>query len=118
MLFYTSTKDGGRTFAARTQIPGLGSAKASHPQITIDHAGRLFVAWDEIIDGKRTAAVREIKPAAAVTFGPILTLTSDAAGQYPVLASTSDNLIAAWTTPAAGITVARVSVGEAAGSTR
>jgi hypothetical protein len=123
VLFYTSTRDGGRTFAPRTQIPGLGSAKASHPQIAIDHAGRLFVAWDESIGGKRTAAVREIKPAAvgvgaaAATFGPILTLTADAPGQYPVLASTSDNLLAAWTT-STGITVARVNVADAAASTR
>lgn len=131
-LFYTSTRDGGRTFASRTRIPTLGSAKASHPQIAIDHAGRLFVAWDELINGKRVAAVREIKPdanatasasaganAGAPVFGPEMTLTSDAPGSYPVLASTSDSLLAAWTTPAAAggtststITVAKVQVGS------
>jgi hypothetical protein len=119
VLFYTSTRDGGRTFAPRTPIPTLGSAKASHPQIVRDPAGRLFVAWDEMVGGKHVAAVREIKPGAAgaaVTFGPIAKLTADAPGLYPVLAAVSDSLIAAWTTPggAAGstITVARVSVGS------
>jgi hypothetical protein len=146
VLFYTSTRDGGRTFGARTRIPTLGSAKASHPQIAINPAGRLFVAWDESINGKRVAAVREIKPdastststsananssasagqtASAATFGPVVTLTSDAAGSYPVLASTSDSVLAAWTTPAAAggtststITVAKVHVGDATASTR
>jgi hypothetical protein len=127
-LFYTSTRDSGRTFAARTRIPTLGSAKASHPQIVLDHAGRLFVAWDESINGKRVAAVREIKPdasasATAATFGPVVTLTSDAPGSYPVLAATSDSLLAAWTSPAVAggtstITVAKVRTGYATASTR
>jgi len=110
VLFYTSTRDGGRTFAARTPIPTLGSAKASHPQIARDASGRLFLAWDESIKGKRVAAVREIKPGDKVAFGPIVTITGEATGQYPVLAATSDNLIAAWTTPGDGIKVARVTV--------
>jgi len=112
VLFYTSTRDGGRTFAARTPVPTLGSAKASHPQIARDASGRLFLAWDESIKGKRVAAVREIKPGDKVAFGPIVTITGDAAGQYPVLAATSDNLIAAWTASGEGIKVARVTVGS------
>ncbi len=118
VLFYTSSRDG-RTFAARTQIPMLGSAKATHPQIVRDPKGRLFVAWDELINGKHVAAVREIKPGAAggaVSFGPIATLTADAPGLYPVLAATSDSLIAAWTTPGgpngSTITLAKVSAGS------
>jgi hypothetical protein len=114
-LFYTSTRDG-QTFAARTQIPTIGSAKASHPQIVRDPAGHLFVAWDEMSNGKHVAAMREIKPGATPGFGPIVTLTSDAPGMYPVLAAISDSLIAAWTTPGgpngSTITVARVAAGS------
>jgi hypothetical protein len=138
-LFYTSTRDG-HTFAARTRVPTLGSAKPSHPQIALDGAGRLFIAWDESINGKRIAALREIKPdgtaatdtgahadagangasaastaqgaASSVTFGPVITLNSGAPGMYPMLASTSDGLIAAWTSPAAG-----AGAGAAAGAT-
>jgi hypothetical protein len=112
-LFYTSTRDG-HSFAARTRIPTLGSAKPSHPQIALDPAGRLFVAWDESVDGKRVAALREIMPG-GVTFGPIITLDGGAPGMYPMLATTSDGLVAVWTSPAAGAASGTASARGAAG---
>jgi hypothetical protein len=119
-LFYTTTRDG-RTFTARTRIPTLGSAKPSHPQIAIDHTGRIIIAWDEIANGQRVAAARELHIANAnananaaagagtPTFGPILTLGSGTAAMYPVLAFTSDGLIAAWTSGATGASTIKIS---------
>ena len=54
-LFYSLLRDDG-TFAPRTRIPTLGSPKPSHPQVVVDDAGRLVVAWDESLAGVRTAA--------------------------------------------------------------
>ncbi len=116
-LFYTSTRDG-KTFAPRTHIPTLGSTKPSHPQIAIDRSGRLVVAWDEVKGGHRVAAVRELKPAAtaenaantpnSVTFGPIVTLGNGDPGVYPVLAATTDGLMAAWTSTANNASVIKL----------
>ena len=99
-LFYASTSDG-RTFTPRVRIPTLGSPKPSHPQIASDDRGRLVVAWDEVLDGQRTAIVRELQPASSgrpATFGEPLRLTTTEASTYPVLASTSRGLLAVWTT--------------------
>jgi hypothetical protein len=98
-LFYASTRNG-RTFTRRIRIPTLGSPKPSHPQIVIDSAGRIVVAWDESVDGKRVAAARVIKVDSnqRATFGDVIALSSEEAGLYPVLAATNAGLIAVWTT--------------------
>jgi hypothetical protein len=109
-LFYASTSDG-RTFTPRVRIPTLGSPKPSHPQIATDDRGRLIVAWDEILDGQRTAVVRELhqsSPGRPVTFGEPLRLTTNEASTYPVLASTSRGLLVAWTSGAADASVITV----------
>jgi hypothetical protein len=109
-LFYASTSDG-RTFTPRVRIPTLGSPKPSHPQIATDDRGRLVVAWDEVIDGQRTAVVRELHQSSSgrpVTFGEPLRLTTNEASTYPVLAPTSRGLLAVWTSGAAGASVITV----------
>jgi len=98
-LFYASTRDG-RTFTARTRIPTLGSPRPSHPQIVVDHAGRIVVAWDEVIQGQRVAAARELEVTLnqPVGFGSVVTLSSGDPGTYPVLAATGSDVLAVWTT--------------------
>lgn len=98
-LFYASTRDG-RTFTRRTRIPTLGSPKPSHPQIVVDRAGRIVVAWDEVIDGRRVAALRELKmkPHQVVEFGSEIRLSSGGAAMYPALAATGGGVLAVWTT--------------------
>jgi hypothetical protein len=96
-LFYSSTRDG-HSFAPRRQIPTIGSLKPSHPQIAVDATGRLMVAWDETIDGRRVAAARTLQPNSAnLGAGPITRLGEGAAAVYPVLAATDKGFIAAWT---------------------
>jgi hypothetical protein len=119
-LFYASTSDG-RTFTPRVRIPTLGSPKPSHPQIAADDRGRLVVAWDEVVDGQRTAVIRELHTAAdgrAITFGDPLRLTTTSAATsdpstgepstYPILAATSRGLLAVWTSGAANASVIAV----------
>lgn len=96
-LFYASTRDG-RSFTPRQRIPTLGSPKPMHPQLLVDAAGPITVAWDEFVDGQRVAAMRTIKPAdkaagttankqgedGVVEAGPVVTLgagpSSDSSG--------------------------------------
>ncbi len=98
-LFYASTRDG-RTFTPRTRIPTLGSARPTHPQIVIDRRGRIVVAWDELLNGQRVAAAREVtRPSGQrVGFGPVIPLPPNGPATYPVLAVTDSGLVAVWTT--------------------
>ena len=97
-LFYASTRDG-RTFTPRVRIPTLGSLNPTHPQLVVDRAGRIVVAWDEAAEGRRVAAAREliVNPARGVDFAPVVTLSADGAATYPALAGTDRGLLAVWT---------------------
>ena len=104
-LFYASTRDG-RTFTPRTRIPTLGSARPAHPQIVVDRRGRIVVAWDELLNGQRLAAAREVsKSGQRVDFGPVITLSPGKPATYPVLAATSSGVVAVWTTGGDAATV-------------
>jgi hypothetical protein len=99
-LFYASRD--GRAFTTRVQIPTLGSPRPSHPQVAVDASGRIIVAWDELADGERVAALRQLKPQpdGTIAFGPIVRLGEGGRATYPVMASTSSGLVAAWTSGA------------------
>jgi hypothetical protein len=107
-VFYASTVDG-RTFTPRLRVPTLGGTHPRHVQIVLDGRGRVFVAWDESVKGKRVAAAREVirtgnQPA---SFGETITIDSDGPAVYPVMAATASGIVAAWTSGAAS-TVVRV----------
>ncbi len=111
-LHYAVSRDG-KAFSAPVRVPTLGSPKPSHPQITIDGAGRAVVAWDEVRNGVRQAALRRVtisrdgQPA----FGAIATL-ADGSSAYPVLAAVPDGIIAAWTSGPPNASVIGVRVVE------
>jgi hypothetical protein len=98
-IFYASTRDG-RRFTKRQQVETLGGPKPSHPQIVVDSHRRVFVAWDELANGRQTAAVREVRADATgpTTFGRIVMLSSTESGIYPALAATGNRVLAAWAT--------------------
>jgi hypothetical protein len=99
ILVHASTRDG-RTFSHRARIPTLGSPKPSHPQVLVDRQGRIIVAWDEVKEGRRVAAAREVKRQGdgEAEFGPIVEIASEGPAIYPVLAATDRGLLAVWTT--------------------
>ena len=96
-LFYTSTRDG-RSFTPRVRIPTLGGLRPAHPQIAANK-GKVFVAWDEGVNGQRLAVVRELKTAAngTGTFGEPVVLGGSGPAMYPVLAATDAGMVAVWT---------------------
>ena len=98
-LFYASTSDG-RTFTPRVRIPTLGAFNPTHPQLVVDGRGRIVVAWDEVVEGRRVAAARQliVKSNQHVDFAPIVTLSSDGPATYPALATTERGLLAVWPT--------------------
>ena len=98
-LFYASTSDG-RTFTPRVRIPTLGAFNPTHPQLVVDGRGRIVVAWDEVVEGRRVAAARQliVKSNQQVDFAPIVTLSSDGPATYPALATTERGLLAVWPT--------------------
>ena len=105
-ILYASTVDG-RTFTPRVRIATLGGQKPEHPQIAIDDGQRVVAAWDELVNGTRIAAVREVKrgPSGAGSLGPIVRLSADGPASYPVVAPTIDGLLAVWTSGAPGTSV-------------
>jgi hypothetical protein len=89
-IFHAVTNDG-ETFSPRTRIPTMGSPRPMHPQILASADGSLVVAWDEVIQGVRQAAVRRITVGAArpLAFGDVIHLSeAGETSSYPVLAAT------------------------------
>ena len=89
VILYAKSTDG-RAFSTPVRVPTLGGPKPSHPQIAISGSGKIFVAWDEVRDGVRRAAIAPLdgsKPAEVV---------GDATS-YPVMAPAGTGVIAAWT---------------------
>jgi hypothetical protein len=108
-IFYSSSADGGRTFAPRLRIDEAGSG-AAHPQIAAG-GGRVAVVWDEAGTSRR-ACLREVStdptPSGGIpVLGPIEVLSTGPA-VYPAIAVTPSALVAAWTETAAAGSEIRV----------
>ncbi len=95
-LLYAISRDG-RSFSTPVRVPTLGGPKPSHPQIAIDGAGRVVIAWDEVRGGVRTAALTRVTTAKqAPVFEAIRTLDADAS-MYPVMTAVPNGMLVAWT---------------------
>ena len=108
-IFYASSSDL-QTFGPRVRIPTLGGARPMHPQVLAD-ADRVYVAWDEVIDGVRQAAVRSVR----VDEGgqPIVGAARPLEGKgipatYPYLVATPKGPLAIYVSGKAGDSVIRV----------
>lgn len=117
-LFHATMADGA-AFGARQRVPTLGAPKPSHPQVVVDGTGRVFVAWDEMQSGVRTAAVVTATAGAngALAFDTPAAVAPGAPTQYPVMAPLARGVVMAWVTgaPSAGtISVQRRTGGTSA----
>jgi hypothetical protein len=97
-IFYSSSTDGGKTFAPRVRVdddnPASGSA---HPQIAARPDG-VVIVWDEVADGHRVVRVRDrITTGATPSFGPVTTASGQTAATYPAIAMTADGAVLGWT---------------------
>lgn len=109
-LFYASKAASAQTFGARQRVTTLGSPKPSHPQVAVDGTGQVFVAWDEIVGGVRTAAWADGSAAAdgALRLGAPARLAAAGPTQYPVMAPLARGVVVAWVSGAQGASVIRV----------
>lgn len=109
-LFHASKAAGAAAFGPRQRVATLGAPKPSHPQVAIDGTGRVFVAWDEILDGVRVAAFAHGAAAAdgGLRLGAPVRLASAGPTQYPVMAGLARGVVAAWTSGAPGASVIAV----------
>ena len=89
VILYATSKNGA-AFSTPVRLPTLGGPKPSHPQVTVDRSGRVFVAWDEVRDGVRRAA---IAPVGGSKPPDVLDRTTS----YPVMAATDAGIVAVWT---------------------
>ena len=92
-LFYATSKDG-QTFTPRQRVPASGVPR--HPQIAVAADGGVVIAWDESDKGLRQVALARVSngPSGAVQ---LTRLPAAAQGTYPVVVSTADGMVAAWT---------------------
>jgi SAM-dependent methyltransferase len=119
-LFYAEMTDGVR-FGPRQRVPTLGAPKPSHPQVVVDGTGRIFVAWDEMQAGVRTAAMVEASVGAdgAIQFGTPAPIAPGGPTQYPVMAPLARGIVTAWTsgTPQSSVIRVRTHIGGMASGT-
>jgi hypothetical protein len=109
-IFYASSADGS-AFTARVRVPTLGAPRPMHPQIAVGRGGRLYVAWDEVIDGTRQAAVRPLRldSAGQPVFEEASRLgTPGTPTSYPFLVSTPHGALAVYVHGQPGDTVIRI----------
>jgi Cu/Ag efflux protein CusF len=97
-LFHASTRDG-VTFTPRQRIETLGTLKASHPQLIADACGALTLVWDETQGSTRRALIRQLTslPSGDVRAGELHVMSGAHSAVYPVVAPTSNGVVAAWT---------------------
>ena len=93
VILYATSRDG-KSFSKPVQVPTFGTPKASHPQIAIDGSGQVFVGWDEVRNGARSAGIVSAG-AKGAAFGTPESLGP--ATMYPVMAAAERGLVAAWT---------------------
>lgn len=104
-IFYAWSADG-RTFQARQRLATEGLPH--HPQVVVS-GGQVFVAWDELQQGKRRVVLAE--RALAVPQGsPFkrIVVNGEEPGLYPSLASTPDGVVLSWSSGAGANAVIRV----------
>jgi hypothetical protein len=101
VILYATSRDG-QSFSKPVQVPTFGTPKASHPQVAVDGSGQVFVGWDEVRNGARTAGIVAVAPGGATFAAPE---SLGPATMYPVMAAADRGLVAAWTsgTPAQSV---------------
>lgn len=108
-LFHATMRDAA-TFGPRQRVPTLGAPKPSHPQVVVDGTGRVFVTWDEMQAGVRTAALVSATTDAsgALTFARPAPLAPGGPTQYPVMAPLARGVVVTWVAGAPTVGTIRV----------
>jgi hypothetical protein len=92
-LFYAVSSDG-TSFSARQRLTTEGTPY--HATIAVNRAGALVAAWDELADGRRRPVYARGSGGASPNFVRE-TIARAPQGSYPVVASTGEGFVLAWT---------------------
>lgn len=94
-VYVTTSDDQGRTFAPKRALNVSKGTFPDHPQMAVDGAGRVVVAWEEQSPVRREA-VMSVSLDRGVTFGKPVKL-NEKRGQSPTVAVNEQGLVAlAW----------------------
>ncbi len=104
-LFYATSTDG-RRFTAKQRIPSEGVPR--HPQLALGARG-VLVTWDEQANGRRRIALARgtVDDSGLVRFVR-QAIVDPQPGGHPVLATTAEGAVLAWTSGGTGQTVLRI----------
>ena len=96
-VFYAYARDDGR-FSPRIRVPALAGRDPEHVQLVGANAGRVLVAWDEVVDGRRTIVASRLQLTAngAAAAAPTVVTTGRHA-RHPALAAAAGGVLVAWT---------------------
>lgn len=102
-LFYAMSRDG-LHFTPRQRIPTEGFPR--HAQVALGSRGEVVVTWDEQADGSRRVALGRgtADDKGTVRFARQV-VSNEEPASYPVVASTDEGIVVAWTSGSAGQTV-------------
>jgi hypothetical protein len=96
-VFYSTSRDG-RAFTPRVRVPTLAGRDPEHVQLAMVSRGNSVVAWDEVVNGRRTVVARRLESGAGGTqVGPPHAINDQRPARHPALAVTPRGVLVAWT---------------------
>ena len=95
-VFYSFAGRGG-AFAPRVQIPTLAGKDPEHVQLVRSAGGALLVAWDEVVDGKRSIVSAELRHSGRGIHVGRPRVISPGTARHPALAVSARGTLVAWT---------------------
>ena len=96
-IFYSRSSDG-KAFSPRIRIPTLAARDPEHVQIARGDGPSVMVAWDEVVEGKRTVVASRLQPAASgATVSPPRVVSVGRSARHPTLTTTFRGTLVAWT---------------------
>lgn len=97
-LYYTVSKDGGRTFGAKQLIDANTAAEILHVTMAVANDGTVYFAWDNLDDSSKSQIFVRTLAADGKTWSPVQQVSyAKANANRPVLALSDHRLQVAWT---------------------
>lgn len=98
-IYYTVSRDGGKTFAPRRLVQAAAGAGVLHPYLAVGGSGEVYLAWDNFgANPEQTQVYFRYLTADGQTMSPVQQLSqADGNALRPNLAVAKDRVYVAWT---------------------
>jgi hypothetical protein len=107
-LFYASSPDAGLSYTEARAIGGA-DRRASHPDVLVDGADRVWLTWTERAAGASRLLVQSSTDAGATWGAPRQLAETTGLVDYPFLHQSQERVFVSWFTAADGLKILRVS---------